>query len=463
MNKKEIDSLQTRTFMLDFPIMQLKQEGVSNPIIYSGPGSVIQTSNGELQFKLYHCGRVDLSATFLDLKIELGGTVPDDQFFSLKATDSMAREWTSKRIMPSKAECASGSAIIVTGTLPSLQNTKTTLGEFQSAYLKLRFPKGAQIPYNTRSSTVTTVNGERLLEDSNVNAANFSAGGFDFTLWDDDHWLLVEVQSNDKELPSYFDIRVCESLQFVLSKTLQWSVLEKETNNTITTIIRPHNLHEFESRKLPPLQYSRIADKGEVWKLFEKYLVHILPLNENRLHHLSGYIRAAIAASSDSLETEALITSVKIEGILREEFRDISAPKEKDRKEIDTANDLIEKSNLDPRIKRRIGGAIGAMKRARPDDKLRMMVEKGLIDDKLFQAWDKIRNSSAHGFGFNIEDIEKHSQQNHSVSLLFNLLIFLSIDYTGVYTDYSSICWPIKTYDCSKALLYAEDSKNEKL
>ncbi len=461
MTKKELDSLQNRTFVLDFPMIQLKQEATDDAIVYSGPGSITQASNGDFRLKLYHLGKIKLSEAFRGIGVGVGEILPDNQYFSLTGTDCSGRKWTSEHITLSTSECFPNDAMIITGNLRSLQNEQTISREFKSAYLTLRFPKGVKIPFNARSNSVMTVEGERVFETYDINVAKFSASDFDFILWNDDYWLILEIQSNGKKFPPSFDIRICEALQFVLSKTLQWCVLERGEHQAITTIVKPQIPVSLKSRRQPPLQYDHIDDQGTVWKLFEKYLFHILSFNENKTHQLSGHVKSAIAASEGSLEAEALTVSVAIEGILREEFPEVGQLDGKDMQKIDDAKDLIEKFGLDLSIKKRMQGVLNAMKGARAADKLRKIVQNGLLEESLFRAWEKVRHRSAHSFSLDVNDIEKFYQLNNSVELLFNILVFLAIGYAGPYTDYGAKGWPTKIYNGSRKSLDKEEHKNQ--
>jgi hypothetical protein len=87
------------------------------------------------------------------------------------------------------------------------------------------------------------------------------------------------------------------------------------------------------------------------------------------------------------------------------------------------------------------------MKSVRAKDRLRNLMDKGLLDKKLVDAWNKVRNKAAHGYVLEPEEFVENQKLSNQVTVLFNHLVFLTIGYVGKYTDYSEDGWIKKDYN----------------
>ncbi|BAZ68716.1 hypothetical protein NIES4106_34820 [Fischerella sp. NIES-4106] len=87
------------------------------------------------------------------------------------------------------------------------------------------------------------------------------------------------------------------------------------------------------------------------------------------------------------------------------------------------------------------------MKSVRAKDRLRNLIDKGLLDKKLVDAWNKVRNKTAHGYVLEPEKFVENQKLSNQVTVLFNHLVFLAIGYLGKYTDYSEDGWIKKDYN----------------
>ncbi|MFH7030036.1 MAG: hypothetical protein ACHBN1_32905 [Heteroscytonema crispum UTEX LB 1556] len=101
----------------------------------------------------------------------------------------------------------------------------------------------------------------------------------------------------------------------------------------------------------------------------------------------------------------------------------------------------INEIELDESLKKRLEGFLKNVKSISATDKLRNLIDKGLLDKKLVQAWKDIRNGAAHGYVLENHKLEKYKLLLNEVTVLFHHLIFLMIDYTGKYTDYTKVGW----------------------
>ena len=97
-------------------------------------------------------------------------------------------------------------------------------------------------------------------------------------------------------------------------------------------------------------------------------------------------------------------------------------------------------------MKNRVLGMIGSFRIPSATDKMRVLVDKGVITDDQYSDWKKLRNPIAHSYlstGIPTPDMIQLLQ---SCEVLFYHLVFRVIGYEGPYVEYSTLGWPLKEY-----------------
>lgn len=450
MTPQELKAFAEKSLSIDCPRITLRQNYPDSPQVHQGMGSVTQTPEGQIVLKLYCPDKVHPKEALMIPTSKAGEIIPKTDYFSLDAVDFHGRQWTATDILPSRKSGFGGEGAVIYADLRGLSQESETKNPAKKAFMIIRFPGNTEIPCNTVTESKTYVGNKIRERSGKLNAARFSACNYEFEIRNEEDWLTVKVLSDSKKMTDFLELRVCEALQFVLARSLSWSVLEIFEANKIITRIRSLPLGDNKSRAQPPIGYKRIDETGSVWKLYEKYLHHILSYSEKYWHPVSGFVHSVIEAMSGSLEAQALTLGVAVEGILRTEFADLALPSEEFKNDIGEAKKLISKSSLEDSVKKRGIGAFDAMLQPRAEDRLKELVKKGLIEKELVEAWKKIRHRSAHADIMNSIDTKTFLKLCSKVSILFNQLIFLAIGYTGKYTDYGTYGWPLKDFSQKK-------------
>ena len=201
------------------------------------------------------------------------------------------------------------------------------------------------------------------------------------------------------------------------------------------------------SRVGPPIA-SGIGDgEGNVWTLFSKYLQYVLEYEDVSWHPLFRWINSVFKSGEASIEAEGLTLSVSIEGLLKQFFLKKELPNEDFEQKRSEALRIICNSAMDKDFKKRFNGFIGNMKAIQAKDCLYALRASEVIENKLVNSWNELRNPSTHGELVEEKELQIYLDRCASVLVLFYHLIFLAIGYTGNYTDYSSYGYPIKTFD----------------
>ena len=148
-----------------------------------------------------------------------------------------------------------------------------------------------------------------------------------------------------------------------------------------------------------------------------------------------------------------MVISIAVESVVKENFSNIKfeineSNKLNDHDQISKVREWLADSGLKASFKERLEGSLGAMKKGiRAIDYLKCLEKKGIIRTELVKAWKKIRDKSAHGRTIKPNEVQEFWSLCNKVIVLFNQLVFLTIGYTGRYTDYGEVGWNIKVFD----------------
>lgn len=237
------------------------------------------------------------------------------------------------------------------------------------------------------------------------------------------------------------DLRLIEGLQLItgyrirpylvykqIHKKASLKINSKEYNNT-DTILPPLRIHEF------PSQQSHYP-----WDIFLNYINTFSGSKEKRFTPIGSIINSIIGSSGAFFEIQILVLCVRIEGMLNILFPKMGKPRETTVSQIDILIDYISKWTGESTIKKRATKIIGNMKSVRAEDKLHILLAMGIINNKQYDSWKKLRNASAHSAIGNKNDNWHKEYRNlyHYVLEMYYRLLLYHIGYKGIYTEYSA-------------------------
>ncbi len=443
---KEIDQIRAGRWEIDCSEITLTGRG--GAARYQGPGSLRQMPTGRLGFKLY--GDVSGSKLFAFGSGAAGEIIPDSEFYDLHALDVTGHVWTSEHFLVHEHGTVDGSRSVFTGELWRLVHRYEFRGSAPETVV-LRSFQDLEIPFNSATITQTAVAGMEPVQAFNTNASRFPACGMQFVLTRDVSGLVVTISTAEAALPAHIETRFEEALQFVLAHPVAWTIIEKSAGKNGSVELRALPEREIRPpRAEPPISFRHVLAPDEVWQMCARYLAHVLPYEppEGRVwyHPLSDLVHAVLEASKASIDAEALELSVAVEGLLNQEFPDLGHPTAEMAAELDRALTVVSQSDLSPDVKKRIDGAVRAMKKPSAKDKLRELVKAGAITKEQVGAWDDLRNPSSHGVRAHERELQDVVDLCGRVLVLFYHLIFWRIAYRGRYTDYGTKSWPTAEY-----------------
>jgi hypothetical protein len=391
-------SLFDKSLSINCPQITVKQLVSNSPKVYQGSGSITRTSTGQLKLELSYPDdntwssfrdsieeygeKVGETTGISDKSARVGKIVPETKYFFLTATDSQGREWTSEKFLIGDIKFQSNQVTLVSH-LYELSHTTQLLSN-ENASLRLQLSEVLNIPLNCVMQT------EEKLQPFLYFAA-FSACGYQFIIKHEDNCTLIEVNSDCNKLPDSIEHRICEALQFVLGDLVTWSTLELNQSNQRTIRIQSSFNRDKRDEKikiLPPIRFDKLDSDKDIWKLYEKYLHHILTYPKKEFHPISGWIRRIIEARKTTFEAEILTLSVAVEGLLEiESFKEtpINSNSINIESQVSILQEKVKELNLEESFIKRLNGWLGSIKSVNSvstSDKLMHLVEKGLIEKK---------------------------------------------------------------------------------
>jgi len=406
---------------------------------------------------MFCIGDVSSLDVFPRLDWKAGELIHEKYYYHLTANDINGRQWEAKWIVPDIHARQETNGYIVNAGIRELSYSSDLADEVTAYSAVIYFPGDISIPFNTPVTVEKIVDAQKRSSSISLNIAKFSACGIEFEVEKEVGWLALNALSTTA-IDSALVMRLIESLQFVLGKSLSWSIIDLIHGKTRRVRVRSFQKNVDKSRAQPPIHFQQVDRLNKVWSLFDRYLSYTKKYDDERWHPIFRWIHAVIESGYSSLDTESLILSVAIEGLLRE-FKNLNYGNAELKNQIKKVNCLIRESNLEGGFKNRIFGLLGNMLKPRAKDLLHILKDKNLLDSRLVEEYDKLRNSSAHGELADSSKFQEHLDRCYAVLVLFYHILFLVIGYSGPYTDYSMRGFPEKEFrmaeqrDCSESVI----------
>ncbi|MBI5842191.1 MAG: hypothetical protein HZB19_19055 [Chloroflexi bacterium] len=451
----EIAEIKKLSWRVDCSSMAIKSRS-QNPVNFYGPGTIYQTQNGELRFKLY-VTRKKIKQNRITPHLRAGQVIPDSAYFDFSAIDHYGRKWKSERIRLRNSDFI------------FIENTAVIDEQLSEIACHARAPKSLtykndslaiwvfddiEIPCNEMTVERRSIAHKRAAYSGILNAWKFRTLGINFLLIKKEKELLeVRCSTGLGKYPFLLEDRVIEALQFMLGRPIPWTIVRMQKRQNLITKISSKKHLIGRSRLQPPLPASSIVKPGTRRvttkyhrKLFECYLMHSLTSGFKR-HPIWGFLNAVYEAGTSSfIDSEALTLVVAIEGLIQSEFSGLVHLSKKDKKAISNLQTYIENWDGDTTIKKRAKGTISQFHRVRVGDIMLRLEKVGAITVEQKVNWEVLRHPSAHAFQTGSLSGDKMRELLPSVKLLFYHLIFYAIGYRGLYMDISSLDWPLKEY-----------------
>jgi hypothetical protein len=447
MKQQDIEELLQGRFQLDCPKIELIpciSTSKNKPL--SGSGYISLNKDGYFDLKIYFIDIFPIDEVFEKLNWEPGKIIGDEAYYDLVVYDISGCQWKAERFIPDKNSGPYGSMII--GRILELRQIDFNAKDNKNGSIQFHFNEVIKVPLNTCVEEHETVGETTRKIKTSRRLARFEACGINFEIENNEGHTKLSAVSDVVEFTDVTINRIFESFRFVTSHSEFWSILVIRNIQTTETRIKAINTKKLKSRIPSPIDYHRIDYSESVWLLFNCYLKHVLANNIDYLHPIFKEVYSVIESGKASLDVEALILSVSIESLLREELNNFYKLSPELSTNICIAKKLILESDiLDENFKNRMIGSLSNMEKARAKDILFGLRDNGLVDKELVKIYGNLRNKSAHGAKNSGGDMQNYFNQISAVLVLFFQLVFLIIEYNGEQTDYGTYGYPTKQFN----------------
>lgn len=408
--------------------------------VVHGKGLLSMKANGLIEFKLY----VDnpKEATIEDKFMAIGKwnkgvgkLIPAEEYYILNAVSLEGYHYSCQRVLIRNYNdfkvydgdlCAD---LIIT---PDDESVNYTIARVVIPYV-IKLPRthviNTENKYSDKWSSRTT-----SLEVFEIVTENYVIDIFPHS-----GSTVVLVQIHDSSNLQDLIPLVLETLEFIIACIINRYVIEYEYKGSFKRVF--HYSHD----QLPKITHGKspLTMATRTWKeyhseLFVKYLKYIQASGHEKI---SQTLHMLISSQNSFITSYALTVTVAVETLLLSHFSSKHYGKPK-RGVIKQINAEINKTLLDDSIKARICGMIGNLfGQVRADDILRDLVKQNTLHTDLYTKWKKLRNEVHHGRDPDC-DLQEYIYLCDTNLVLYYRLIFILIDYKGVYTDYSSPGYP---------------------
>ena len=450
LSSAELSALRKGFFELDCPWMVLQRSRESDTARLEGPGT-ITWSEGKLSFKLY---AVKGHKNFPDfwgepgISVQPGELIPEEAYYSLTAKDWKGRQWNASHILP---RLTMGEGTVVRGSIRELEQTEPWEGNEATHYLSFEVLHDLDFPCNDHTLTFKrsgTDSKERPV-GGRFNLARFTVGPHQFVLSKEEGYAKIEAKLSRNASCPAAALRIIEALQFVLAQPVKWTVMYERLGNSLTTRVRPVTKTVPRGRLNPPIRFRDLApvEAQVVWELFGRFFTHICGHTDNdRFHPISAWIDSVRAASTGTINSEALALGVAVEGVLKETCPEEGTPSSEVREAVDELIQYVARWDGPREVRERAQAVLRRLAEPSARGQLRALESVGAVNPEYVRAWADLRHPAAHGVLLRPDELDKVVRLCDKVTALLYQIIFKAIGYTGAFTDYGALGWPMRRY-----------------
>lgn len=448
--------------VIDCVEIKLTQHDTDNPRIYSAPGFMEISPQDGVKIRIICKREANDRYNPFAIKfsgVEAGVLLSKKYFYKLEATDVDGNLWTNEEVDIDEHHYPESISIDVI-----CDEIKTaSLVEYKGAYANFIFREDLDFPKNKKESrkiikdifwsegsslvlSTGIISGMKIFYDPRKDDAGEKYANF-----------FARYEDGEKPVVSFED-KLLESIRFCIAKFVNPVIIGLCVDGERKIILKKDSTRHGFMQKPIPIQYG---ESEHFYKLFECYFNYACNPKWGRGRSpISIQMTTLLSLENVYFETQNLLLSIAIEGILKTDFfKDIVKPN------IDTLESVkkiknhlmvLEKSEIRERVISSIAG-LGSISTS---DKLYCLRDVGVLSEDEIKAWKDIRHSSAHGsFDMSKKDFQKYHDNFLKLTAVIYKLVFMCIGYGGKYNNYAPRGWGVADFDIDKYKA-ALDAKN---
>ncbi|HEX3359201.1 MAG TPA: hypothetical protein VHS31_19635 [Tepidisphaeraceae bacterium] len=434
-----ISGLKEGALEIDCAEIILIQGTLKNPRIYRGPGIIRQKSDRQLWVTMFV---ENMTGASLSTEGAAGEIIPRNQLYRLTAKDITGRYWKSRSVY---LVAKPGSSLVLSGRLYELHHLSD---RFLSGQLELIIFDDFPIPWNRESKIrESTISGARAMRGG-AQGVKFSCPDFSVVVTKAESEVSIEAnpRHGNQRLPYRIDNRLIETLQFIVARPIAWSVRLKYRRNFLHVTLRTPAPAGTGVHLHPPIRLLQIPMRGDIWRLFRRFLIHILNYPQRDMHPISKTVYGICEASRGTIDATGLALAVGIEAVVKDEFATFGEPTPRTQRALASLAIHLESWRGPKKLKARLSGLLKMIESPSTKDRLFSLISKHAVTKQQIRDWQELRNRMAHGTRFGAADTARLLKACDKATVLLYHLIFRAIGYRGIYTDYGTREWPNRHY-----------------
>lgn len=424
-------------FSLEFLRARLVQQCEVEPMVYSGPGSVVQDENGALILKIYHL--FDSSSQLIKevnstgfANLTPGKLIDGSEYFSLEGTDLYGAKWTATDIWASTSISFPTGGAVITAELHRIQTTREANSQDAKTrnLVRILVPGKYKIPTN------------KIRQDPYklpLSVCELILGEHKCTLAQIDSYLEITLDASQSSAIDDLLHGVLESLGVAFGRHIRPQIEIVRSLGERREVISSRRTDEEKYSLPPPIPTLLSEDAASL----EAFLV-ALSSTEVDSSHIFGYCYRVLRSFSGDVENSALVLTTSVEGLLKSHFENFGRPDDEFLHQIANSLPFVKLLTIGERAKSRILRSLAGAKSSSPKNALFALAESGIINRDLAELWVALRNKSAHAdeLNFKPHEFQQFLDSLHGCLELFYRLIFQTIGYKGRMINYSRPQWP---------------------
>ena len=446
-NSRDLSDLAQGIFELRCTSILLWRSGAKRNEGSYGPGYIRQTTTGELALVMFIATQPPLLETIWDsLASKKSGELftSEDSYF-LEVQDSTGRRWTATRLHPQFSMCPSAEQNhwIAEAKISELHCATAPNRTHHISTLEIWYKCNLSFPFNKAIERTETTGEKTLKKSIAIEAAEFNVLGYTFFVRHESSYLIVLASKESDILDLDIELRINESMEFILGRPLAWTAVRKrEAREWSCLVTGAPDIIEAGRMQLPvAFKVPFKAECDAALNLFSLFLQKISSKDDVQIPNLAVAVKCAREGSHGPLDAHALNVAIAIEAVLRTEFSETGKPGATFVADLAKVTKEIETMEISPETKERLRGRISSMAETSAKSRLLTLKAQGLISQRDIKAWENIRHRSAHGNFVSGADQEYINSYWQTMTLFYRL-IFAAIGYEGPYRDYGELGWP---------------------
>lgn len=439
-----LKALLAGTFTQTLSKVEVRQCGVDNPIIYSGPGLIRQDADGEMILQVLDTSKLEEAEKFrrtFDEGPGFGKLIPEKGYFDIEGTDSIGQSWYSKR-QSINSRFGQG----ITEILVKLrrweraeERESTPRKDGRADGRAWWIPRSFDLPWN-ELCTIGTARGffrfTGAADGCSWEATKYPDGVF-VRFW------------ADRDLDR-LATRFWWGLGVLCGQSLEPRITRTNEGKIFTeTLHRPMRVYN-QLKGYVPIPLRDVEFGPPAIDFLARYLALQQRPNgkgdPGRL--IYGFWHRVLRALHEDIENASLILSVAIEGVIKGVFAPASTPDSAFEADLNRAIAALDGSAGNERAVGVLRGKLEHSAQFPPSRFLHEAKKAGWLTASHVQAWEKMRNKGAHGDLLSDDDLElqNHLDRFHSGLDTFYRLIFQAIGYSGPHLAYGLPNAPIVNF-----------------